>query len=59
MREGDKFELLLSDRLNPNDAEVEEIPGYKAMKELGRRADEFEYIMHGKIFKYAQEKSKA
>lgn len=59
MGEGDKFEVLLSDRLREDSTGVEDITGYDATRELDDRANSYEYIMHGVIFKYAQEKSKA
>lgn len=33
--------------------------GYDSTLKLDARADSFEYIMYGKIFKYAEEKSRA
>lgn len=59
MKEGDKFEVLLADRLYEDAQDESEIPGYDPTRQLDSRADSFEYIMHGKIFKYAEEKSRA
>lgn len=59
--EGDKIELLITEQLRE--------PGQDLMEDgkaifdptlpLGKTADDFEYIMYGRIFKFAEEKSKA
>lgn len=36
-----------------------EVAGYDSSVPLDSRAESFEYIMHGKIFKYAEEKARA
>lgn len=59
LKEGHKFEILLADRLYEDAADESEVPGYDPSRELDSRAASFEYIMHGKIFKYAEEKSRA
>lgn len=59
MKEGCKFEVLLADRLNESPADESDIPGYDPSTELDERARNYEYIMRGKIFKYAEEKARA
>lgn len=59
LKEGYKFEILLSDRLHENPSVDTEVGGYDPSQELDSRAESFEYIMHGKIFKYAEEKARA
>lgn len=59
MREGDKFEVMLSDRLNEASGGFNELPGFDPTRKLDARADEYGYIMQGKVFKYAEEKTRA
>lgn len=59
--EGDKIELLLTEELRPGGADSTEdgVPIYDPTLPLGETADRFEYIMYGRIFKFAEEKSRA
>lgn len=59
--EGDKIELLLTEELRPGGADTVEdgVAVYDPTMPLGETADQFEYIMHGRIFKFAEEKSRA
>lgn len=59
--EGDKIELLLTEQLNGTGTEVTEegVTVYDPTVPLGSLADTFDYIMHGRIFKFAEEKSRA
>lgn len=59
MNEGDKFEIMLSDRLNESADDMDDSTGYDPTRPLDSRANRYEYIMHGKIFKYAEEKARA
>lgn len=59
LKEGHKFEILLADRLYEDAADESEVAGYDPSRPLDSRAQSFEYIMHGKIFKYSEEKSRA
>lgn len=56
---GDKIEILLSATLDENDRAGQTGLGYDSSKELGKRAEEFEYIMRGVIFKYVEKKDLA
>lgn len=59
--EGDKIELLLSEELRPAGADIVEdgVAVYDPTLPHGELADQFEYIMHGRIFKFAEDKSRA
>lgn len=59
LAEGTKFEILLADRLQQDIADSSELSGYDPNLVPDDRAKSFEYIMYGKIFKYAEEKSRA
>ncbi len=63
MKEGDKFEILIADRLDPAGPAAGSVEGgaagYDSSKPMGSRADEYDYIMRGRIFKYTQEKVKS
>lgn len=62
VKEGDKFAICIADRLDPegpSSRSEEGYSGYDSSKPMGSRADEYEYIMHGKIFKFNQVKMKA
>jgi DNA-directed RNA polymerases I, II, and III subunit RPABC3 len=58
LRENDRIELLLATQLDSNASE-EILDGYDASRKLQGRAAAYEYIMHGKIFKYAESHGKA
>ncbi len=57
IKEGEKIEVLISDSLY----EVKDTneTGYTANKKLSATAESFDYIMHGRVYKYTQKKSKA
>lgn len=57
VKEDEKIEVMLSSSLNES-AEANE-SGYNPSKELDSRADSYEYIMQGRVFKYSQKKQKA
>lgn len=57
LKDDDKFEVMLSDSLSEQKPATE--GGYDPSKKLDRRAEGYEYIMQGRVFKYTQEKSKA
>lgn len=57
IKEDEKFEMMLSDSLYEQKPAAE--MKYDASKKLDSRAESFEYIMQGIVFKYSQEKSKA
>ena len=58
MHVGDKIEVLLSTTLDENEI-AGAVNSYDPTRELGKRADVFEYIMRGVVFKYTQKKDKA
>lgn len=57
LRSNDRVRLLLASKLGA-DAESS-LPGYDPSHPLPPRADAFDYVMFGKIFKYAEAKGKA
>lgn len=57
--EGDKIELLLTEQLRQDGADGDESAGYDPTRELGVPADQFDYVMYGRIFKFAEEKTRA
>lgn len=59
--EGDKIELLLTEDLHQQTSETVDdgTVAYDPTLPLGETADEFEYIMYGRIFKFAEEQSRA
>lgn len=59
MSKDTKFEVLLADRLQDELANESEEAGYDPTLELDLRGSAFDYIMAGKVFKYAEEKSRA
>lgn len=59
INEGEKIEILLTERLREGPPDPEETAGYDPTRPLGDRADKFEYIMTGRVFKFAEEKARA
>mmetsp|Transcript_37504 Transcript_37504/g.149591 ORF Transcript_37504/g.149591 Transcript_37504/m.149591 type:complete len:104 (-) Transcript_37504:1719-2030(-) len=62
--EGEKFELALSrslyrDRDHQGELESTGEVAYFTPKEGDSHLDDYDYVMHGKIFKYAEEDGKA
>lgn len=60
--QSETIEILLSEQLDdaatkPDSAD--DMQGYNPTKPLGDRADDFEYIMRGKIFKYTEKHMRA
>lgn len=53
LRENERVRLLLATKLGGDD-EVSDLPGYDPTKPLSDRADKFDYIMYGKIYKYSE-----
>lgn len=56
---GETIEVLIAERLEDGPPNPDEVAGYNPVKPLGDRADMYEYIMHGKIFKYTEEVQRA
>lgn len=52
LRSGEKIEVVLTNTLSENGQEEE---GYDPTQSLGERGNAYEYIMHGTVFKYAEE----
>lgn len=59
IREGDRLELLLATQLGESAVDDFDGLGYDPTKKLPSRADAYDYIMYGKIFKYAETDGKA
>lgn len=57
MSEGDKFQLLLADTLEEAGSQGE--TGYDPTRDASIRLQQYDYVMHGKIFKYAEDGGKA
>lgn len=53
------IDILITERLEDAQPNPDEPEGYNPTKPLGDRADAYEYIMHGKIFKYHEERQRA
>lgn len=53
------IDILITERLEDTPPNPDDPEGYNPIKPLGDRADAYEYIMHGKIFKYHEERQRA
>lgn len=59
LRQEERVRLLLSSKLGgDDDGDVSDLPGYDPTKALPDRADRFDYIMFGKIYKYDSKPSR-
>lgn len=59
LRDGDRLEMLLATQLGETGGDDYGAPGYDPTRKLPSRADAYDYIMYGKIFKYAESEGKA
>jgi DNA-directed RNA polymerases I, II, and III subunit RPABC3 len=60
LRANERVRLLLASKLGGDGADgTVEVDGYDPSRRLPDRADAFDYIMFGKIYKYAETKGKA
>lgn len=59
IEEGEKIEVVLAEQLRDGDGVGEEETGYDPTVPLGDRADNFEYVMSGRIFKFSEKQSRA
>lgn len=57
--ESDRIEILLTEQLRSGPEAADVPASYDPTIPLGEPADTFEYVMFGRIFKFAEEKNKA
>ncbi|CAN8067525.1 unnamed protein product [Agarophyton chilense] len=56
---GETIELLITERLEEGPPNPDDPRGYNPVKPLGDRANMYDYIMRGKIFKYTEDMQRA
>lgn len=59
LRNNERIRLLLASKLGADGEHDSTVEGYDPSRPLPDRADAFDYIMFGKIFKYSETKGKA